>query len=100
VYALVYSTRSQMVNVCRKMPIISTFGVVLVGVAGFEPATPSSGVLPLAVCGAGGPEVSPPLSATILLPNSTTLGRTTTNVVTAERSNARSNTTRDGTTSP
>jgi hypothetical protein len=29
-----------MVNVCRKMPVISTFGVVLVGVAGFEPAPP------------------------------------------------------------
>jgi hypothetical protein len=31
-----------MVNVCRKMRLISTFRVVLVGVAGFEPATPSS----------------------------------------------------------
>ena len=34
-----------MVNVCRKMPVISTFGVALVGVAGFEPATPSSRTL-------------------------------------------------------
>ena len=33
---------SQMVNVCRKMRVFSTFRVVLVGVAGFEPATPSS----------------------------------------------------------
>ena len=42
VYELVYAARFQMVNVCRKMRLISTFRVVLVGVAGFEPATPSS----------------------------------------------------------
>ena len=42
VYELVYAARFQMVNVCRKIRLISTFRVVLVGVAGFEPATPSS----------------------------------------------------------
>jgi hypothetical protein len=32
-------------NVCKKMRLFSTLAVVLVGVAGFEPATPSSRTL-------------------------------------------------------
>ena len=39
-YALVYAALFQLMNVCKKMRLFSTLGMVLVGVAGFEPATP------------------------------------------------------------